>query len=96
MEERQLDTPAILVKRTVGTQRRVVIEGVDPEIDAGRFPIKRCVGDSVRVRADIFADGHDQLGARLLYRRAEDSDWSEAAMRLIANADTKYSTVTAR
>jgi starch synthase (maltosyl-transferring) len=85
LEERQLDTPAILVNRTVGTQRRVVIEGVDPEVDAGRFPIKRCVGDSVRVRADIFADGHDQLSARLLYRRAEDSDWSEAAMRLIAN-----------
>jgi starch synthase (maltosyl-transferring) len=80
-----LDTPAILINRTVGTQRRVVIEGVDPEVDAGRFPIKRCVGDSVGVRADIFADGHDQLGARLLYRREEDSDWSEAAMRLIAN-----------
>jgi starch synthase (maltosyl-transferring) len=62
-----------------------VIEGVDPEVDAGRFPIKRCVGDSVRVRADIFADGHDQLGARLLYRHAEDSDWREAVMRLIAN-----------
>jgi starch synthase (maltosyl-transferring) len=80
-----LDTPAILVNRTVGTQRRVVIEGVGPEIDAGRFPIKRCVGDSVRVRADIFADGHDQLSARLLYRRAEDPDWHEVAMRLIVN-----------
>ena len=80
-----MDTPAILINRTVGTQRRVVIEGVDPEINAGRFPIKRCVGDSVRVRADIFADGHDQLSARLLYRRSEDSDWREAAMRSIAN-----------
>jgi starch synthase (maltosyl-transferring) len=80
-----LDTPAILINRTVGTQRRVVIEGVGPEIDAGRFPIKRCVGDSVRVRADIFADGHDQLSARLLYRRAEDPDWHEVAMRLIVN-----------
>jgi starch synthase (maltosyl-transferring) len=78
-----LDTPAILINRTVGTQRRVVIEGVEPEIDAGRFPIKRCVGDTVQVRADIFADGHDQLSARLLYRRAEDSDWLEAAMPLI-------------
>ncbi len=80
-----MDTPAILINRTVGTQRRVVIEGVDPEVDAGRFPVKRCMGDAVRVRADIFADGHDQLSARLLYRRAEDSDWRETAMRLIAN-----------
>ena len=64
-----MDTPAILINRTVGVQRRVVIERVDPEVDAGRFPIKRCVGDSVRVRADIFVDGHDQMGVRLLYRR---------------------------
>jgi starch synthase (maltosyl-transferring) len=80
-----LDTPAILINRTVGTQRRVVIEGVDPEIDAGRFPIKRCVDDTVQVRADIYADGHDQLSARLLHRRAEDSDWRQAAMPLIEN-----------
>jgi starch synthase (maltosyl-transferring) len=65
--------------------RRVVIEAVAPEIDGGKFPIKRCVGDRVRVEADIFADGHDQLGAQLLFRRVEDSRWREAAMRLIEN-----------
>jgi starch synthase (maltosyl-transferring) len=43
------------------------------------------VGDLVRVQADVFADGHDQLGARLLFKRAEDSEWQESAMRLIAN-----------
>jgi starch synthase (maltosyl-transferring) len=65
--------------------RRVVIEAVAPEIDGGKFPIKRCIGDRVRVQADIFADGHDQLGARLLFRRTEDSRWQEAVMRLIEN-----------
>jgi len=80
-----LDAPAILINRTIGTQRRVVIERVDPEVDAGRFPIKRCVGDSVRVRADIFVDGHDQLGARLLCRRTEDSDWRHEALKVIEN-----------
>jgi starch synthase (maltosyl-transferring) len=49
-------------------RKRVVIEGVDPEIDAGRFPIKRVAGDRVRVEADIFADGHDHVAAWLLYR----------------------------
>jgi starch synthase (maltosyl-transferring) len=80
-----LDTPATLVDRALSTQRRVVIEGVAPEIDAGKFPIKRCVGDRVRVQADIFADGHDQLGARLLFRRAEESEWQESPMRPIQN-----------
>jgi starch synthase (maltosyl-transferring) len=80
-----LDTPATLVDRRLSTLRRVVIEGVQPEVDGGKFPIKRCVGDRVRVQADIFADGHDQLGARLLFRRADDSEWQETAMRLVEN-----------
>lgn len=44
-------------------RQRVVIERVEPEIDAGRFPIKRTVGERVVVEADIFADGHDVLSA---------------------------------
>jgi len=80
-----LDSPATLMDRALSTLRRVVIEGVEPEVDGGKFPIKRCLGDRVRVQADIFADGHDLLGARLLSRRADDSEWREAAMRLIEN-----------
>src|SRR5438093_13758825 len=44
---------------------RVVIEGIQPEIDGGRFPIKRAVGETVDVTATIFADGHDVLVAIL-------------------------------
>src|SRR5438270_11097878 len=43
--------------------RRVVVEHVRPEIDGGRFPIKRTAGDAVEGRVDIFADGHDVLAA---------------------------------
>jgi starch synthase (maltosyl-transferring) len=48
-------------------RRRVVIEGVSPEIDCGRFPIKRVVGEAVVVEADVFADGHDQVACQVLY-----------------------------
>src|SRR4051794_18427988 len=65
--------------------RRVVIEGVKPEIDAGRFSIKRTVGEQVVVEADLFADGHDALSGRLLYRRAADTDWSEAPLTPLVN-----------
>jgi glycosidase len=65
--------------------RRAVVEGVTPEIDAGRFPIKRTVGERVVVEADIFADGHDALSARLLYRRQADADWSEAPLEPLVN-----------
>jgi starch synthase (maltosyl-transferring) len=44
-------------------RQRVIIERVEPEIDAGRFPIKRTIGERVVVEADIFCDGHDVLSA---------------------------------
>jgi starch synthase (maltosyl-transferring) len=61
---------------------RVVIEGVEPEIDCGQFPIKRTVGEEVIVGASIFADGHDMLAAVLRYRSlsGEGEEWSEIAM----------------
>ena len=64
---------------------RVVIEGVKPEVDGGRFPAKRVVGDQVTVEADAFADGHDVVVCRLLYRHESEPDWSEAAMLPLGN-----------
>lgn len=70
-----------------GTEPRVraVIEGVKPQIDCGRLPIKRVVGDRVTVEADIFTDGHDALSARLLFRAQGDDEWHEAAMEPLVN-----------
>ena len=50
------------------SRRRVIVERVWPEIDGGRFPIKRSVGEPVTVSADIFADGHDLLAGVVKYR----------------------------
>lgn len=62
---------------------RIVIERVAPEIDAGRHPIKRTVGESVTVSAAIFAEGHDRLAAVLRFRQRGDADWQEVPMRLL-------------
>ena len=64
---------------------RVSIENVQPEVDGGRFAVKRTVGDTVLVEADIFADGHDELACRLCYRLESDSRWQETPMRLLGN-----------
>lgn len=61
-------------------RKRVMIEGVQPEIDHGRFPIKRTVGEKVLVEADVFADSHDSIACLLLYRREEESNWQETPM----------------
>ena len=66
-------------------RRRVVIEGLSPEVDGGRFPAKRTVGDVVRVEADIFGDGHDSVAARVLYRHENAKEWTWAQMLLFDN-----------
>ncbi len=64
---------------------RVVIENIKPEIDGGRYAAKRVVGDTVRVTASIFGDGHDHLGARLLYRRTDERSFRHVPFRPLGN-----------
>ena len=65
-------------------RRRVVVEGVRPSVDGGRYPVKRTVGDIVEVEADVFADGHDRLGAALRFGEAHDAE-HEVRMSPIGN-----------
>ena len=64
---------------------RVVIENVTPEIDGGRFPIKRAIGERVKVEADVFTDGHDSLSAVLKFRAEKNPGWTETPMESLAN-----------
>jgi starch synthase (maltosyl-transferring) len=64
---------------------RVVVENVTPEVDAGRHPVKRVVGQRVDVEADVFADGHDSVSGDLLYRRQEDREWQRVALTSLTN-----------
>jgi len=64
---------------------RVVIKGVKPQIEEGNFPVKRIVGQSVIVEADIFADGHDSLSSLVLYRYISDPEWAEVPMQYLVN-----------
>jgi starch synthase (maltosyl-transferring) len=66
-------------------RRRVVIGNVEPEIDCGLFPIKRVVGEKVVVTADVFADGHDAISTKLLYRSPKDKEWQETPMTFVEN-----------
>src|SRR4051794_8866966 len=75
-------------------RQRVIIEGVEPEIDCGRFPIKRVVGETVVVEADAFTDGHDVLSCLLLHRPDRPGDrgrtrsalrWTEVPMEALPN-----------
>jgi len=76
-------------------RRRVVIEHVQPEIDGGRFPIKRTPGEAVVVTADVFADGHDRLAGVVKFRdvpsagpdkaRPTEPAWTEIPLTPLTN-----------
>ncbi len=84
-KRRSAPAPAPTPSLDPSLQRRVVVENVRPQVDCGRFPVKRTAGETVTVTADIHADGHDVLAAVLLYRRAGDAAWSELPMRIVEN-----------
>jgi starch synthase (maltosyl-transferring) len=64
---------------------RVVIENIAPQVDCGRFPAKRVIGETVSVEADVFADGHDAVAAALLYRHESAAEWLSVPMAPCGN-----------
>ncbi len=45
---------------------RIVLSTLAPSVDAGRWPIRRSVGEPVQVVAGFVTDGHDQIKAELV------------------------------
>ena len=66
-------------------RKRVVIEEVEPQVDCGRYPAKRILGDTVTVTAAVFGDGHDHVSGRLLYRHSSETDWRSTPLSALTN-----------
>lgn len=77
------ESPVISSK--IEGRARVIIEGVAPEVDGGRFPAKRSIGDKVQVEADAFTDGHDSISPVLLYKHNSETAWHEVPMEFLVN-----------
>jgi starch synthase (maltosyl-transferring) len=74
-----------LERLTALAANRIAIEGVDPEIDGGRFPAKSVVGAPFTIEADIFGDGHDHIDAAVLVRPRGEEAWREQRLDFIVN-----------
>ncbi|MCL2723181.1 MAG: alpha-1,4-glucan--maltose-1-phosphate maltosyltransferase [Polyangiaceae bacterium] len=70
-------------------QRRVVIEGVYPAVEGGRYPVKRILSDVVECSCDLLSDGHDSLAGRMLFRRSGDHAWQSSP--LVARGNDRWS-----
>jgi len=58
----------------------VIIENISPLDPGARYPLKRSVGESLHVEADIYKDGHDIVSARLKWRRVGENKWQHSPM----------------
>ena len=61
----------------------IAIEDVRPDVDCGRYAVKRIVGDDVVVTADVFTHGHTELAVQLEYRHQTGRAWKSVPMRLL-------------
>ena len=62
---------------------RTLINHPAPTVDGGRYAPKRCVGDTVKVSADIFRDGHEIMRAVVRYKAPGGRRWLEAPMHAV-------------
>jgi len=67
------------------TPARIQIQEVSPQVDCGRYPVKRTAGDEVEVTARIFRDGHETLGAAIRHRGPDATRWSETPLEPLGN-----------
>ena len=67
------------------TPPRIQIQEVSPQVDCGRYPVKRTVGDPVEVTARIFRDGHETLGAAIRYKQPDATRWNEMPLEPLGN-----------
>ena len=64
---------------------RIAIEAIAPKVDNGEFPVRRILGETINVEADLIADGHDKLAAELLWRPIDVKEFSAVPMTLVEN-----------
>ena len=74
-------------------QKRVVIDYVSPQLNCGDFFIKRVVNEIVNVDAHVLVDGHDIIGASVIYKHENERVSREARMYHTANDEWKSSFV---
>ncbi len=72
-------------------QKRVVIDYVYPQINNGEFFIKRVVNEVIQVQAHVFGDGHDLVGASVLFKHEKERKWKEARMHHVMNDEWQSS-----
>jgi starch synthase (maltosyl-transferring) len=66
-------------------KKRIIIKNVMPTVECGSYIAKGTVGEQIKFVANIIADGHDKIFARVLLKEPGSKTWREAELKLISN-----------
>ena len=61
-------------------RRRAFIEQVRPGVDCGRAALKRVLGETIEVQADVIAEGHERIACALLHAPVGSESWTTVPM----------------
>ncbi len=73
----------------VDGQHRVFATVISPIVDGGQYTIRRVVGQSVQVEAQILCDGHDVIQGELQFKKSTDKEWR--ALRIWSHSEDRWS-----
>ncbi len=68
----------------IGREGDIVIQDVHPMIDAGRYPVKRIVGDVLKVEAEVFTTGEKHVCVDLLVKPPSSGAWLRVPMEQVS------------
>lgn len=68
-----------------GGIQRVIIRNVFPSVASGKYPAKGSMGEPICFEANIFADGHDKIFAKVLFRYSNEKRWLEKELTPTGN-----------
>ena len=69
---------------------RIPVLGVEPVVDAGRWPSQAVPGELIPVRATVFREGHDAVAATAVLVRPDGTDGPSTRMTLVNAGKDAY------
>ncbi len=77
-------------------KKRVIITGISPQVDGGKYPAKVTAGKPMSIKASVFCDGHDEVKAAVVLAAPGGAPGSnhgqEHPMNLLVNDCWEYTT----
>ncbi|MEU4877738.1 maltotransferase domain-containing protein, partial [Streptomyces sp. NPDC021608] len=69
---------------------RIPVRDVEPRVECGRRPAKAVIGETVRISATVFREGHDAIGANVVLKNPDGDRGPWTPMRELAPGTDRW------